>query len=110
MRAWISRRQSSVALPNLRTRENGFMESIVSPVSTPSSRSGGTSGSLPAFDFVPLTRLVFGPGTLARLGELVVELGGTRVLLVTDPGLEAAGHPQRALASLRSAALEVFLF
>jgi alcohol dehydrogenase len=32
------------------------------------------------------------------------------VLLVTDPGLEAAGHPQRALASLRGAGLDVALF
>src|SRR5204863_1384379 len=31
-------------------------------------------------------------------------------LLVTNPGLEAAGHPQRALASLRDAKLDVFLF
>jgi len=53
---------------------------------------------------------VFGPGSLAKLGKLVRELCGTRVLLVTDPGLEAAGHPQRALACLRSADLEVFVF
>ena len=32
------------------------------------------------------------------------------MLLVTDPGLEAAGHPQRAVASLREAGLEVFVF
>src|SRR5437764_6362475 len=64
----------------------------------------------PPFDYVPLNRVVFGAGALDRLGELARELGGTRILLVTDPGLEAAGHPQRALASLRSAALEVFLF
>jgi alcohol dehydrogenase len=31
-------------------------------------------------------------------------------LLVTDPGLEAAGHPQRALAALRNAGLETFVF
>lgn len=73
-------------------------------------RSSDPNTSLPSFDYVPLTRLVFGPGTLDRLGELVCELGGTRVLLVTDPGLEAAGHPQRAVASLRRAALDVFLF
>ena len=47
---------------------------------------------------------------MARLGALACELGGSRVLLVTDPGLEAAGHPQRALASLREAGLEAFLF
>jgi alcohol dehydrogenase len=65
---------------------------------------------LTAFEHHPLTRVVFGTGSVARLGELARELGGTRVLLVTDPGLEAAGHPQRALASLRDAGLQVFLF
>jgi alcohol dehydrogenase len=44
------------------------------------------------------------------LGELVRQLGGTRVLLVTDPGLEEAGHPQRALAALRAANLETVVF
>jgi alcohol dehydrogenase len=73
-------------------------------------RSGSMAWSLPPFDYVPLTRLVYGPGSLGRLGELVLELGGTRVLLVTDPGLEKAGHPQRALACLRAAGLEVFFF
>src|SRR5262249_54221141 len=38
------------------------------------------------------------------------ELGGDKVLLVTDPGLEAAGHPQRALASLLEAGLDVVVF
>ncbi|HZY85355.1 MAG TPA: iron-containing alcohol dehydrogenase [Gemmataceae bacterium] len=65
---------------------------------------------LPSFDFHPLTRVVSGAGALARLGALARELGGSRALLVTDPGLEAAGHPQRALASLREAGLEAFLF
>jgi alcohol dehydrogenase len=62
------------------------------------------------FDCHPQPRVVFGPGTLERLGELARDLGGKRVLLVTDPGLERAGHPKRALASLRSAKLEVFTF
>jgi len=47
---------------------------------------------------------------MARLGELVGELGGRRVLLVTDPGLEQAGHPQRAQKLMREAGLEVFVF
>jgi alcohol dehydrogenase len=62
------------------------------------------------FDFHAPTRVIYGPGSLNRLGELARELGDTRVLLVTDPGLEEAGHPQRAVASLRQAGLEVFLF
>ena len=64
----------------------------------------------PPFDFLPLNRVVYGPGSVARLGELTRELGGSRVMLVTDPGLAQAGHPQRAGQLLRDAGLEVFLF
>ncbi|MGL6094746.1 MAG: iron-containing alcohol dehydrogenase [Fimbriiglobus sp.] len=62
------------------------------------------------FDHQPLGRVVYGPGQLARLGELVRELGGTRALVVTDPGLERTGHPQRAVASVRAAGVEVCVF
>src|SRR4051794_11786236 len=65
---------------------------------------------LQSFDFHTPTRVVFGPGSLNQLGELARELGDTRVLLVTDPGLERAGHPQRAVESLKNAGLEVFVF
>jgi alcohol dehydrogenase len=81
-----------------------------SSISTGNLVHGRAALSLPSFDFQPLTRVVFGAGSLARLGELTRELGGKRVLLVTDPGLEAAGHPQRAVTSLREAGLEVFVF
>ena len=59
------------------------------------------------FDFALRTRLVFGPGALARLGELARELGFRRVLLVADPGLHATGHVDRALKAMRSAGIEV---
>jgi alcohol dehydrogenase len=85
------------------------MKSIL-PTSTISARPGKSPLPHPVFDYHPLTRVVYGPGTLLRLGELVRELGGRRVMLVTDPGLEAAGHPQRALASLNDAGLEPILF
>jgi alcohol dehydrogenase len=65
---------------------------------------------LTPFDYQPLGRVVFGAGSLARIGELVRELGGQKVLLVTDPGLERAGHPQRAAEFLRAARIEVFIF
>jgi alcohol dehydrogenase len=68
------------------------------------------AGALQPFDFTPLNRVIHGPGTLARLGEIAKELGGRRALLVTDPGLEAAGHPQRATTILESAGLKVFVF
>ena len=41
-------------------------------------------------------RVIYGDGTLSRLGELVADLGGRHVLLVTDPGLLRAGHAARA--------------
>ena len=65
---------------------------------------------VPAFDFQPLGRVVFAAGAVARLGEIVRDLGGKRVLLVTDPGLAHAGHPQRAEKAVRDAGLEVFTF
>jgi alcohol dehydrogenase len=82
----------------------------VSSVERGGAHAGLLPGSLPAFDYQPLTRIIFGQGTLSRLGEVVRELGGRRVLLVTDPGLEAAGHPQKALANLRDAGLEAWVF
>ena len=61
------------------------------------------------FDFQLRTRVVFGPGELNRLGELTSELG-KRVLLVSDPGIVAAGHVRRGMDSLQSAGLEVQLY
>jgi alcohol dehydrogenase len=65
---------------------------------------------VPSFDYHSPTRVVFGAGSLARLGELARELGGTRVLVVTDPGLWEAGHPQRAVEFLGAAGLDVATF
>jgi alcohol dehydrogenase len=79
-------------------------------MTTPTSAIERTPAPLPSFDFQPLTRVVFGPGSLSRLGELTRELGGKRILLVTDPGLEAAGHPEHAAQSLRDVGLPVFVF
>jgi alcohol dehydrogenase len=71
-----------------------------------------TTGSSPlaAFDQSPRTRLVFGAGTLARLGELAREYGGNRVLLVTDRGIVAAGHAARAVEALKSKGLAVEVY
>ncbi len=55
-------------------------------------------------------RVTFGAGTLRRLGEIAVELGGTRILLVTDPGIRRAGHADRGAEILREAGLEVTIF
>jgi alcohol dehydrogenase len=62
------------------------------------------------FDFVPRTKIVFGPGALERLPELVRDCGGKRILLVTDPGVVQAGHAARAQALLNAAGLRVAVF
>ena len=59
------------------------------------------------FDFQPRTRVVFGADMLERVGELARDLGGKHVLLVTDRGLAAAGHPSRAIGFLEAAGLHV---
>ncbi len=46
------------------------------------------------------TRLVHGPGAVARLGGELGSLGITRPMLVTDPGVVAAGLVDRVLAHL----------
>lgn len=63
-----------------------------------------------SFDFAALTRIDYGPGKVANLGALAKELGGTRVLLVTDPGLRAAGHVDIALGALDHPGLAVRVF
>jgi alcohol dehydrogenase len=63
------------------------------------------------FDFTLPTRIVFGAGRLPELGELAKSLGAvSRVLVVSDPGVVAAGHTQRGLESLHSAGLTTQLF
>jgi alcohol dehydrogenase len=55
-------------------------------------------------------RVELGPGALDRLGSLAGSLGCRRALLVTDPGVRAAGHAGRALAALERAGLATALF
>src|ERR1043165_9623680 len=66
--------------------------------------------TLAAFDHQPRTRLVFGVNSLERLGEVAPDLHGRHVLLVTDPGISAAGHAIRALKFLENAGLKVSIF
>src|SRR4030095_14967515 len=63
-----------------------------------------------AFDWQPRTRLVFGPGTLARVGEIASQLGGKRVLIVSDKGLVATGYVDRAQAAIKNAGLNVAVY
>ena len=55
-------------------------------------------------------RLVFAAGALDHLGPIARAEGGKRVMLVTDPGIRAAGHAERAVRSLYRAELIVGVF
>lgn len=63
-----------------------------------------------AFDFRSRTRVLFGAGEFARLGEVARELGGTRCLLVADRGMVEAGYAQEAVRTLKARRMDVFGF
>ncbi|HEY7169622.1 MAG TPA: iron-containing alcohol dehydrogenase [Vicinamibacterales bacterium] len=62
------------------------------------------------FDFQNRTRVVFGDGAVARLGELARELGFARTLLVADRGMVAVGYVERALQLLQAAGVTAVPF
>src|SRR3984957_18300052 len=62
------------------------------------------------FDFRPRTRVLFGAGEFARLGEVARELGGTRCLGVGDPGMLETGYAKEAIRTLKARRMEVFAF
>ena len=63
-----------------------------------------------SFDFHSRTELVFGAGSIKRLGELASEFGFRRTLLVADRGLVASGHVDEALEPLAQKGIEVIRF
>ncbi|HEY6079920.1 MAG TPA: iron-containing alcohol dehydrogenase [Polyangiaceae bacterium] len=56
------------------------------------------------------TKIVFGPGEIRRLGHEVTALGVSRVLVVSDPGVEKTGLLRAPLASLAESALITSVF
>lgn len=63
-----------------------------------------------AFDYQPRTRVVFGAGSFAQLGQVASEFAASRILLVTDPGLKQAGHAEKAVQFLEEAGRQVAVF
>jgi hydroxyacid-oxoacid transhydrogenase len=54
--------------------------------------------------------LKFGPGASLELGYDLVQLGVRRVLVVTDAGVAAAGHPQRVAEAMTRFGLETAVY
>ncbi|MFM9059853.1 MAG: iron-containing alcohol dehydrogenase [Planctomycetaceae bacterium] len=71
----------------------------------------GATWDLPAeFEWRPGPRLVVEPAGITRLGGLARELGGTRVLVASDPGIVDAGHAAAGIEALEEAGLATALF
>ncbi len=62
-----------------------------------------------AFEHAPNQRVLYGAGLLDTLGQ-EAKAFGSRVMIVTDPGILAAGYVDRAQRSLESAGLAVSVF
>ncbi len=56
------------------------------------------------------TRVIEGPGCIQQLGEVCRELGATRALVVSDPGVVAAGHAGKAMEWIARAGVVPRLF
>ena len=67
-------------------------------------------GPLVPFDHQPRQRMVYGLNEVDRVGSLARDLGANRVLLVTDPGIVAAGHAGRVAGNLAAAGLQVAVY
>ncbi len=55
-------------------------------------------------------RVSFGVGAIERLPEVVAKAGGSRVFVVTDPGVRASGVVDRVMGILAAGGLEADLF
>ncbi len=72
--------------------------------------TGNGENQLPALDFHPIDRLLFGPGRIQEAGEVALALGFRRTLVVTDSGIVRAGHVDVAVRSLERAGIDTFVF
>jgi len=63
-----------------------------------------------SFEVHPLPRIVFAVGASRRLAELLEPLGASSVLIVTDPGVVAAGLVAPMASALSEAGLAVEVF
>ena len=63
-----------------------------------------------SFDCELKQQVIYGDNTIERLGELTRSLGGSRVLVATDPGIEKAGILARAVSALQSEGISASVY
>jgi alcohol dehydrogenase len=81
----------------------GRAAAVETAVSGPAARAGWAAE-------VGGIRLLFGAGSLGQLGLVAGELSARRALVVTDPGVRAAGHAARGAEALIGAGVAVEIF
>ena len=69
-----------------------------------------SSGDHPIWRFDAPSAILHGGGSRRRLPELIRQLGGSRVLLVTDPGVVQLGVADEVVGILKAAGLNVVVF
>ena len=69
-----------------------------------------STSMLDGFDYQPRTRILFGQDSLDQLGDCTRPLHATRILLVTDKHIVAAGHVDRVVGLLEDAGLSVVIY
>lgn len=74
------------------------------------SARAGASWLTTGFDFAGQPRIVFGPGSAARLAEFAAGQNATRVLVVSDPGVISCGHADPLTGLLRDGGMAVAIF
>jgi len=62
------------------------------------------------FQFIHVTKIVAGPGSSEQVGDELRELGGTRVLIVTDRGIAASGVLEKLTPGLDRAGIAYEIF
>ena len=60
--------------------------------------------------YLQLAPVLFGSGTIQKLGEKVSELGWKKVMVVSDQGVAKVGHDKKAADVIKAAGVEVLLW
>lgn len=63
-----------------------------------------------SFDSDLTQRVIFGENSIEKLAESTITLGGSRVLIVTDPGIQEAGILKRTYSALNSEKIPCYVF
>jgi alcohol dehydrogenase len=66
-------------------------------------------GTYEPFAVEPAGQTIFGPGRIEQLPDLIADLGGEHVFVVTDPGVVGAGIAERVLGILGAAGIQCTL-